>query len=709
MNIATIWQRWHAYAARHTPTLEHALQGAVSDAELDSLQALGFALPDAFMDSLRIHNGQNPDADADFLAGGGRLLSAADILAHRDMLREALAGLQEQIDESDPAPVGIGPVRALTFCDRWLPIADCNGDVTWFLDFDPLPTGQPGQVIRVDLESNEWLVCAESYALFLDHYVRALEDGRIPVKQGQLQVKGAWPPIEQLPYLDAAVLDESRVLELGRAGRWDLAQKLAARVGMSEPLKLRITAHAEYQKGKHAKARKALEALRALGAEGDDDRWLLLDLLTKIPELQAELDAQIARAPTARLYARRAALYCEMATEPVRKRKGKRNPAEILQWLPDSENLEWLASPAGQQHHAVCMERAVADYRSARASEDRDEWRLAEGQCLLDMQRWEEAEALFAETVARMEATLAGEEPKAWSRSAADLEDARDGLRRAQTQNEGEDDAAREGFEGLLATLEEMGQPDGAAEVRQMFDTLERLRSQEAEGQAERDADPGWLDREARNIAEQIMKRHSNQPERLGVFPLELLDRKAAKFYDKKRDQLLALGFEHLADAEDLNYRERTGTRVMLRLMLAPDQLTVAVVWRLVGPGSVVDAVELESMLEDQSIMMTHNLGSSNPFDTPPLIARQSLPQDCPLPLLIEAHRNRLQHAHANAVPIHDLEGVTALQERQRVIKSDHAREQGWISEAELRGLLGASYRELAPAVRAWLRELDGA
>lgn len=695
--VAMIWQRWHAFSAKHTPKRSSTLRGPVDDAELLDLQAVGLPLPDALIESLRIHNGQTADSAEDFLAGAGRLLSAGDMVAHRDMLREALTDLQAHDDEDVPTQTGIGPVRALSFCERWLPIAECNGDVTWFLDFDPLPGGQPGQVIRVDLESGEWLVCADSYGNFLDAYVCALEEGRIKAKGGRLQAKEWWPPIEQLPYLADSVMDESRVLEVGRGGRWDVARRLLARMTNARvALHHRVAANAEYQKGNYPKARKALDVLRELDAEGEEEQRLLLDVLeaqAKRPALQAELDAQIARSPNAGLYARRASLHREMASEP--ERRGSK---------PDI--MAWLAGPAGQQHHATCLERAVADYRRARADQDRDEWRLAEGECLLDMQRWEEAEALFSATVDRMQAELAGEEPVAWSDPAFRLERAREGLRRAQTQDEGEDESMLEGVDDLLAMLGNMGQSDGAEELRSVRDTFARLRSDEAREKSKRDSDVDRPDRDALHIAEQIVARHADTPERLGTFPPELLDRKAAKYYNKARDQLMALGFEHLGDVEPLNHSESSGNRVMIRVMRAPDTLTIAAVWSLRGPSSVVEAVELESVLEDHSIVLTNNTGAANPFAAPPLIAQESLPQNCSLSLLVETHVRRLQCSPIAAIPIADMGGVVALQERQRVIKRDHARQQGWISESELRGLLCASYRELGPRVQALLKSM---
>lgn len=695
--IATVWQRWHTFTAANTPQLTDILQGPVEAADLAEFSAFGMPLPEELIESLKIHNGQDADCADDFLAGGGRLLSAAEMLEHHRMLREALGELPPTEDDDLPPLTGIGPVRTLNVSERWLPIAEFNGDVTWFLDFDPLPAGQVGQVIRVDLESSEWLVCAESYAQFMDGYVCALEQERIKIEDGNLESVDFWPPIERLPYLADTVLDSSRVLEVGRSGRWDIASRLLTRLSDSpESFRHRVAANAEFQKGNYAKAREALETLRTLDQEVDEDRWLMLDVLEaqeRRPALMVELDTQIAKAPNSRLYGRRADLHREIATNPER----KGTTAQLL---------EWLSCPAGQQHRAVCLERAIADYRRARAEQDRDQWRLAEGECLLDMQRWEEAEVLFEETLGRIQAGLGNEEPEEWSPAAFRRESAEQGLRRARTQDEGEDEAMLEDVESLLATLGDGGQLDGAEELRSVRDTFERLRSDESREKAERNADVGRLERDAKHIAQQIVARHVDTPERLASFPVERLDRKARKYYDQARDQLIALGFEHMGDAEPLNHSESTGNRVMIRVMRAADRLTIAAVWRLAGPFSVIEAVELESLLEDHSVLLSNNTGAANPFAAPPKIAQQSLPQGCLMSLLVDTHARRLRDNAIAAVPILDMDDVVELQEQQRLIKREHAREQGWVSDAELRGLLGGSYRELAPRVRELLQEM---
>ncbi|HPF72468.1 MAG TPA: SMI1/KNR4 family protein [Xanthomonadaceae bacterium] len=695
MDVTAMWRRWHAFSAKQTPDIVQSLNGPASENDLQALSGLGFPLPESLVASLRIHDGQSTDSLAEFFAGGGRLLSAAEIPQHRDMLREALSDLDD-FDDLDSPPQGIGPVRCVVFSENRLPIADCNGDVTWFLDFDPLPGGQVGQVIRVDLESTEWVVCADSYGEFFGAYVDALEGGQFDVLDGELDAEECWPPLEQLPAADGDELDETRVLQVGKSGRWDVALKLLRKLPEpSAALEWRVVANAACDEGDNAAALKALAELRRLGEENDDDRELLLELLEEGEDhtaLQTEVNHQIARMPSAALYARRARLHGRMATEPPRKGSY-------------SQDMEWLASPAGQQHTAVCLERAIEDFRRARAMEDCEEWRLDEGECLLDMARWEEAEAHFSEAVEQMEAALDGEEPGEWSQEGMHLARARDGLRRAQTRDEGGDDAMMGDMEGLMALLGEMGRGEQVEELRDMLDTFARLKEDGEAEQAERDADPDRLERDARSIAEQIMRRHPDQPERHGPFPLELLDEEAARYYDGSRDQLVALGFDVLGDIEPLNHSETSGKRVMIRLLRSPDRKTIAAVWRLVGAFSVVEAVELESWLEDDSLLLTNNTGAANPFEAPPQVKQQSLPQGCAIDLLVDAHAQRLDDdAHAGR-QIGGLDDVLAMQEHQRLIKREHARQNGWVSDAELRGLLGASYRDLAPRVQAILRD----
>lgn len=68
-----------------------------------------------------------------------------------------------------------GPVRPIVGSAGAVVVGDMNGDVHWFLDFDPAPGGTPGQVVRVDVECSSWDVLAPSWTQLLVRYAEDLE------------------------------------------------------------------------------------------------------------------------------------------------------------------------------------------------------------------------------------------------------------------------------------------------------------------------------------------------------------------------------------------------------------------------------------------------------------------------------------------------------------------------------------------------------
>jgi cell wall assembly regulator SMI1 len=699
-SIAGLWRRIHAWAEAHAPAMLEDLSASADAADLAALRALDLPIPEALLASLAEHDGEDESSWGKFLAGGGRLLSARGIVAHRQMLAEVQASLRaglalSGVDLEDDSGTGIGPVRALNGHERWLPIIDLNGDVTWYLDFDPLLGGAIGQVIRVDLEGTEWVVCAPSFAAFLADYADALEAGRIGVEDGELVGESPWPPLTALPAFAPGRLDRAALEQLVAAGRSDIALELAAR--MSPPLRdderLRLEARAAHQQGDLKLALAALEQLRQLGQEGEDDLWLRLEALDahgRDSDIMAELGLAIPRFDSARLWHRRAELQRKLAESPPFKASAKKAMA-------------WLASPAGQQHAAVARERAVADLRAALARDDRDDWQLDLGECLLDAERWDEAEAVFAALAERIEA---GE------RSGADnedhLEQALEGVERAQRRGEGESEEMLQSIDDLLALVggADGELPEALKEMVGLRDQFAQLMQAERSEKAERAAAPSRLDVDAARIAEQLAQRHRDLPERYVAFDPPLADKKALRHYDRAQAALEALGYRLLADVEPLRNTEMSGQRVLLRLLLSADQAVVAAVWRVANAFTAVEAIELESWLEDGSVLLTGNTGSANPFEAPTGILQECLPQGTNAKQLEDVHRRRLGARAARPLP--DMAAVTALQEAQRQLKREHARRAGWVSESELRGLLGASYAELAPRVRAELQRLIG-
>lgn len=686
-SIATVWAAIESWCEASSPGLLAALNGPASRADIDALAATGLPLPAAFVESLARHDGEADDVESGLFAGSGALLPAARIPDVRDRLRDALAD-----GPGDAGGLAIGPVRTMAYNERWLPIADRNGDVTWFLDFDPAPGGTAGQVIRVDLECNEWVVCAPSFEAYLAAFLDELRAGRVVDEDGEPIDEQPWPPLVRVPALQAGAVDAAMLEALADAGRWDVVAEVRDRVALDAAQRSRLDVRGALHEGDVDAALRALDGLPEpatatdvlLRAEVHEARGSLAEAL-------AAIEAGLRGAACAPLRVRRAKLLLDAAENPP----GSRGRDVAAQ-------LQWLASPAGQQSLATARERALADYDAALASEGRDEWRIERAQLLLDAERWDDAIDACQSALDR----LAGRN----DRRANNLREEVEGLlEQAQARGADQPDA-----DDMVSTMDELLQAlagtlgDGNAassELRGVRDTLAALRAAEAVESARLDAEHDSTRRRAREVAEKLARHHVDTPERFAPFDAGTLDAKARRYYDDARDALVALGFTHLADVEPVRNTEATGKRVLLRAMLSPDLRTAAAIWRLAGPFATYEVVELESELDDGRVLITNNSGSANPFQQPSVIELSALPLATEAHVLVRTHEARIAGGPAaRAIP--DLDALLALQERQRVLKREFAREHGWVSDAELRGMLGGSYNELVDAVREELAKL---
>jgi len=741
--IAALWQRIHAAA----PARCERVRGPASASDLRALAKLGLPLPAAFLDSLRLHDGEEePGA---LFPGGGWLLPVQTMLSERDRSLDTEAEYPDRgefDDDDQPLRATIGPVRPVLDSRRRLVFMGSD-DADYALDFDPAPGGTLGQVIRYNGHVGEgWAVCATGFEAFLADFAAALEAGAIPDElaadehaffDGEVEddeddwqadeafedeedyedgtdpeldpfldsllipPPSAWPPLAELPALRAERLDFATLLAAGRAsGDWGTVRELAdgPRAALSAAERALLDAHAALQGGD---TDAGLEALAALPPEAIDEDVLLLriDLLDasgNAGAALAELGLAIEAGGSARIRARRARLHLQQSDETP---------------FPDSPGraIRWLGSPAGQQHSATCRARAVEDLRAALAGEARIGWRFALGDTLIESERWDEAIAVHESLLERLRAKGDESDPR--------IERAREGLERARARGEGGDEDSSdllEQMDEMLASLREMsgefgsGDEDMGKELGELRDALASMIDQDEENRERVEANPGLIDDEAEAVAQQLARQHVDTPERLEPFPDAEIDRDSRRWLDSAQRDLEALGFRCLGTFEPVRNTEVNGQRVPMRVLVSGDERSMAAAWRLQGPFQAYEVVDMESELDDGRILITNNSGAANPFAPPPGLEQLALPLGTALPALFEAHRRRLDAAGSKARALPDLAAVLAVQEKQRVIKREHARAQGWVSEGDLRNLLGGAYAVLGARVRARLAALLG-
>lgn len=201
--VDTSWQRIKAWFAEHNPPAVDTLNGPASVDEIAVLESdLGLALPEDFKASLKIHDGNDGQVENRILPGGFSLFPAA-----------VIAGDQREMDLLEPHPTTdephfrpdvwrrrvesgqttiFGPVKPFVGGPHRVPIMG-EDTMRLMLDFDPAPGGNPGQVIFVDFECDDYRVAAGSFGEFLANYADELESGHFYVEENGDIDRGHWP------------------------------------------------------------------------------------------------------------------------------------------------------------------------------------------------------------------------------------------------------------------------------------------------------------------------------------------------------------------------------------------------------------------------------------------------------------------------------------------------------------------------------------
>jgi hypothetical protein len=210
-------------------------------------------------------------------------------------------------------------------------------------------------------------------------------------------------------------------------------------------------------------------------------------------------------------------------------------------------------------------------------------------------------------------------------------------------------------------------------------------------------------------------------PTDVGEYPAH--QRRFAASAGKK---LANLGFEKLGDYDPRHLSVTLARKQMLSIYSRADGHATAAAfsikpkwpgflgWLLMlvkGQYKTADIVELETAFSDGTVISTNNAGGINPYGQGPHFLQEKLPARTGPAAILERHEARVkehaaQHPQHSIRTIRTIEEVSAQQAEQVLAKNAYRRSIGFVSEEELRSMMGEQYDKFAPKVREKLKLL---
>ncbi|MFO0796949.1 MAG: SMI1/KNR4 family protein [Gemmataceae bacterium] len=186
--VRTVHQSWaviHTWLDHNAPAVRRALNAPADEATLSDLErAVGRELPEAFRASYLIHDGAAPVSGP---IGGVPLLTAAGVTNEWKSLKKQSPDLPPP---SKPVSARPGAIREVGWSAGWVPFAGPDEQNYIALDFDPGPTGAPGQVITFG---------ADQYIYKTPRYVLAPSFGAFMNLLAELFASGEVEPVPEEP------------------------------------------------------------------------------------------------------------------------------------------------------------------------------------------------------------------------------------------------------------------------------------------------------------------------------------------------------------------------------------------------------------------------------------------------------------------------------------------------------------------------------
>jgi hypothetical protein len=229
----------------------------------------------------------------------------------------------------------------------------------------------------------------------------------------------------------------------------------------------------------------------------------------------------------------------------------------------------------------------------------------------------------------------------------------------------------------------------------------------------------------ATSIAQQILNVSCEPPP--GLVAVDFADYPGyqRRFVARASKALEAAGLARVCDAEAKGLFDMLGQHVLIRFHRDDDgSIGVAsfalkpkwpgwigfLLLLVTGKWKVYPMVECVTQFEDGTHLSTQHENPS-PFRFDGAVRIEHMPRGTPIPALVERHRarvseHRAQHPQAVAMRADDIEGMERRWRATQQAKRGYRAAVGYVTDDELRGLLGGQYDRFADKVRERLAVL---
>lgn len=175
------WQRVERWLELNAPEIKADLGQGVSEKKVhDVAETIGVMLPDDVRESYLIHDGQQGNAPP--LMGEWEVFDLDHMIRQWQLMKQLFDAGEFEGAEAEAR----GPVRAVWWSTKWIPICGNGAGDLYCVDVDPLSSGIVGQIVVFRHVSGEREKLADSWQGLLDQFGNELEEGKYRVDDGVL-------------------------------------------------------------------------------------------------------------------------------------------------------------------------------------------------------------------------------------------------------------------------------------------------------------------------------------------------------------------------------------------------------------------------------------------------------------------------------------------------------------------------------------------